>query len=391
MNLVQRVVVTLVIGIAVVAASLQIAAEFFLKPMLEREGRRLFRVPVVIERAGANVLGGSIWMKGVHIKNAVGFSEPTFLTAKTIAIDLSVLSLLTSEFVIDRIVLKDPVVTVEFNGNGEKNLDLFSRSAARRLQRWAEKRGKLIQLATRYELEKFSVRRGTLRLVDQRKPGMEKRWSSISFALARVVYPADPQEALPVAVYLSAATQGGQEGQAILIGRFNPFAEKKSFDVTLSLKDISLTDYNYFLPRFPLNFTQGTLQMKVKALCHDDQVDLHHQIKVKTPKLEAKAGFSGKAVEVFNLPPETVANFFNEFWPESEPFALDFDVVGNLKDPGFDIRSEIKKYITQTVHARVTQKMNELVASTKQIADEALRSDEGDRPVLTGSNAAGLR
>lgn len=371
-QLVLAVVLTVVVSLIV----LQVASSFFLTPFLEREGRRLFGVPVHMDGAGANIFTGVIWMKRVQVKNAPGFAEPHVLFARTIAVDMSLLSLLTSEFVIERILLKDPVITFEVNQQGELNVSPFVQRVAIRLEQWVRERRKFVQLVTRYELEKISIRRGTVQLIDDRQEERDWTWGSITFSLTRVVYPHDPQEALPVAVYLNATVHGREEGQMLVIGRFNPFGEKTSFDITASMKDIVLPEYNYFLPEFPLNFTDGLLQVKIKALCHDDQIDLDHELRVSQLALAVKPvgpdqGFgAGKAQPLaFGLPPETVVHYFNQLWPKEQPFEFNFKVTGDLSHPGFSMVSAIKQEIQQAIYDRITKKMNELVASTKQIAE----------------------
>lgn len=376
MKLFYRLFFVLALGVVILLVVLQVASGFFLKPLLEREGRRIFRVPVHIERAGANIAFGSIWMKGVRIKNAPGFSEPDMLFARTIAIDLNMLSLLTSEFVIDRVLLKDPVITVEVNVRGEWNMTQFAGNAIYRFEKMIRKKRKFVHMVKRYELEKFAVRHGLVQFIDARQSERDWTWGSITFSLARLVFPADPEEALPVAVYLNATAQGESEGQMLLIGRLNPFAEKKSYDVTGSAKNILLGEYNYFFPRFPLAFTGGALQVKMKALCHDNQVDFASHVRIDRLRLAMKKGFLTGSPKAFGLPAETVANYFNELWPEDEPFEFSFRVTGDLDDPGFDIVSQLEKEIHRAVSEPVNKKMNDIVEATKEIARDALLKSE---------------
>ena len=206
------------------------------------------------------------------------------------------------------------MLTVEVNEKGELNVPHFVESFTHRFRKFALRKKKIIQFITHYELEKLAIRRGTLQWVDQRTDERDWTWGSITFSLARIVYPEDPQEALPTGVYLNATVQGELEGQILVIGRFNPFAQKKSFDVTGSAKNILLSEYNYFFPSFPLAFRSGRLQLRAKALCHDNQVDLYHLVTIDNLRFAPKTPASQGQSEAFGLPPETVANFFNQMW-----------------------------------------------------------------------------
>ena len=236
-------------------------------------------------------------------------------------------------------MLKDPIITLEINERGESNFVQFKDHAVYRFQKFMRKKRKFIHWIVRYELEKFSIRRGTIQYIDARQAERDWAVGSVSFSLARVVYPPDPFEALPAAIYGSAVVQGAEEGKLVFIGRFNPFSKKKSFNVTGSAKGIVLSEYNYFVHNFPLNFAEGTVDFKVKALCHEDQVDIRNTIKVQ------HLGFSLKEVDAverplaFGLPPELVVTYFDELWPQDEPLEFSFDVVGNLRDPNFSMQA----------------------------------------------------
>jgi uncharacterized protein involved in outer membrane biogenesis len=360
------------ISILLILLSLQGASYFFLKPILERRAREILQVPVRIGEAGANVFDGSVYMKQVRVKNPESFSEPDMFAARTVAFNFNVLSLLTNEIVIDRILFKDPVITIEINEDGDVNYSRIEKEAVEWMSKMVRKKRKLIQWITHYELEKFSIRRGTVQLVDRRQEERDWHWGSISFSLARLVYPPDPNEALPAAIYLNAKAQGETEGQIFLIGRFHPFVEEKSFDLTGSLKDIVLSEYNHFFSSFPLEFNTGILEAKIKALCHDNQVDIRQHIRMTDLHLSSKKIGVGEEGRAFGIPSEMVASTFNDLWNQDEPFELEFQVVGDLSDPNFDFMSETTNAFSEAVYQPVQKKMNEMLEITRKAADKAL-------------------
>ena len=360
MSLLRRIVYILIGSAILFLIAAQIAASVLLKPLLEREGSRIFHVPVSVGKAGANILGGYFWMKGVRIKNASGFKEPDFLSARTISVRLNLLSLLTNEFVIEQILLKDPQFTFEVHQEGSLNASQFADEMLQRFKKFVGRKPKFIHLISKYTLEKFAVRNGALQLIDARKPESNWTFRAISFSLARLVYPPDPEEALPVAIYLNATVPSTQEGKIFLLGRLNPFALKKSFDITGSGKGLILSQYGDFLPEFPLRFTGGILQFKVKALCHENQVDIYHQVHVDNLKFESKEIIQKKSPLVFGLPQKTVVRFFNDLQPSSAPFEFDFRVAGDLDDSKFNVFSSIEEKIRDIVYERVTAQMESI-------------------------------
>ena len=355
----------LLIGFVVLIITLivaQVASTFLLRPILEREIRQIFKVPVRVESAGANLFRASFWMKGVSIKNAPGFSEPYALSARTISIDLSVLSFLTSKFVVTRILLKDPQFLYEINPNGQSNFTFFADRAIEHFNRFQLKQPRLIHLITNYTLEKFAVRNGDFQLVDHSEP--KRKWSlrSISFSLARIVHPSDPEDILPTAIYMNATVPGKQEGQVLVLGRMNPFVSKKSFDITASARNLLFTHYSGLVPDFPLNFKEGTLQLKTKAIGHENQVEIHHQVKIEKLKFTLKPD-QKKPATILGLPSTTIAHFFNQ-QPDQKPFEFDIHIDGNLEDPNFNIWKETERKLREVITERVASEVEDIETKT---------------------------
>ena len=351
----------------------QITVGALVKPAFERQLRYIFRTPVSIHDAGVNLLAGSIWIKDVHIKNTTGFKAHDFLTVKRVSIRVGFLSLLTSEFAVSQIRLEEPVFYLEVNKKGQSNADYFNEQAVRWGEKFMRKTRKILRLITSYRLEKLIIRNGKVFMTDERDPDRKRNYFVDSFSLARVMYPPDPEEALPVALYLNATVQDAQEGKMLVIGRLNPFAEKKSFDLTASLKDFALSDYGPLIPNSPLGFSNGTLQLKAKAVCHDNQLEMDHQVRVERLQLSPpKTSKQSKKSLVFGLQPKTVAQFFNELRPASEPFEFAFRVTGDLGNPDFDVLDEVRSQIDKEIEARITEQMKAFSDKTEKAAEKAL-------------------
>lgn len=367
MTLLKRILLFTFIGFIIALFVVQIASVFLLRPILEKEIRKIFKVPVYINSAGANLFRASFWMKGVSLKNAPGFDEPYALSARTISIDLSLLSFLTSQFVVTRILLKDPQFLFEINPKDESNFRYFADRALEHFNKFQGKKPKLIHLITNYTLEKFAVKNGDFKLIDHSTP--ERKWmlKSISFSLARVVHPSDPEEIMPTAIYMNATMPGKEEGQILVLGRLNPFALKKSFDITASIRNLIFNQYSGLIPDFPLNFREGTLHLKIKAVCHDNQVDIHDEVKIEKLKFSLKEADQKKAPSIFGLPPGTLAHFFNKVHPDQKPFEFDIRISGNLEDPKFNVWKETEQKLQEVISERVTKEIKALESQTTSL------------------------
>lgn len=353
------------IGIIVLAAYIaaQVAVGILIKPALERQLRYIFRSPVSIREAGANLLPGSVWMKDVRVRNAPGFKNRDFLAVKHASVHINFLSLLTSEFVASRIRMEEPVFYFEVAKNGQSNADYFSAQMTHWGEKFVRKTRKILRLITNYRVEKFSIRHGRTFLTDERDAGEKRTYYIDSFSLGRVMYPPDPEEALPTALYLNATIQGVQEGQVLVIGRLNPFVTKKSFDLTVSIKNFMLSE-SQLIPNFPLRFSSGTLQLKAKAVCHENQLQMDHQVRVERIQLAAaNLPKQAKKTLVFGLQPKTAAQLFNELKAASEPFEFTFQVKGDIGDPKFNVFDEVRSQIAKEVQNRIGEQINSLTAA----------------------------
>ena len=363
----RKILIVFVIGFVALLVAAQIASYFFLKPILEREGRHLLRVPVYIEKAGLNFFGGSLWMKGVRVKNSPGFQERDILSARTVAIDLNLLSLLTHEFTVRRILFKDPQLALEINEQGEFNGAAFFNRILTQSRKWVQGERRFVQLVTHYILEKFAVRNGAVQFVDRRNADRNLSVRFISFSLARVVYPPDPEEALPTAVYLNATVSGDSEGKILVLGRINPFASEKSFDITGSVKGLSFAQYQAFMSSSPLPITEGTLQLKIKALCHDNQVDIHHQVRLERLRFSPGELPEAQVPLVFGMKPEAIVRFFNERGAPANAFEFDFRVLGDLDDPNFNLLSVANENLQRAIHEQLTVQMKAVEEKAAQV------------------------
>lgn len=360
MNRHKWIAVVLVFLIAAGVAS-HFAFQFVLTPLLVKEMGKMFRVPVSIDSSGVNLLRGSLWMKNVRIRNPRGFSSPNFLTARQLYIDVSMMALLANRLVISQIRLDDPVVYFNQNEKGEWNAIELQKNVVDRFNKIIKKKRKFFSWLARYEIGKFAIRNGGIHSMSQRIPDEKWTFQPVTFSLARVIYPPDPEEALPAAIYTNAVIRGSRTGQMILLGRFNPFVSAKSFDMSGSFKDIVLSEYDIFFPAFPLEFVDGTLALKYKAVCHEGLLEMNIQASVRQLKFQTRPGNrSGAKMLAFGLPAEAVASFFNDLRPDASGFDFVFQVNGDLGNPHFNLFQEVMEKLQIEIQSRVEEKMKEI-------------------------------
>ena len=336
---------------------LQVSSNFLLAPLLRKEGHALFRTPVYIEKAGANLLKGSFWMKGVKVKNREKFGETDFFSAKRLSVDINLLSLLTNQFVVGQIRLEDPVIHLVQNETGGMNIVEIINDIGGKFKKLARSNLKYLSWISLYEVEKFSIKSGSISFVNQTVPDQKFLLSPLSLSLERLAYPHDPEETLPSTVYLNTILREKFSGQMLVAGRMDPFTVKKNFDVTASFKDIVLDRTDLFFSQFPMNFEDGLLELKMKAFCQEDILDLNFDGFIHRLKFNAKLAPEGDAGLVFGIPAHKMMNFFNQLIPGKDRLDIQFQVKGDLNDPNFDIGREVRQKFEQTVRTQIENKM----------------------------------
>lgn len=377
MGIFKRLLLIIAVWAVLVLIAIQVASNFLLAPILEREGTQILQVPVRVERAWIDVFSASVWLKNVRVGNLKGFRDKDFFYAERFSVDLDFINLLANEFVVHRIRLEQPVIHFENDTKGDLNAILMLEQVRKQLKVLFPTKIRLVNWITRYELKKFSIRNGIIKLRDQRYPEQVQSLDVSSFSMARIVFPPDPEEALPTAVYLNGVIPGLKSGKILALGRINLFSDKKSFDITGSLKDAPVTDYDYFFGPSLLHFSEGIFQLKTKALCHEGQMDIFNQVVIENPKLaEVKISKTSKdkPKSAFGLPKNLVASFFKDF--EGKPFDFDFRVSGDLKDPKFNLTREIQKSVQRGIYDRISKRLEERAASMPGDENARQRAEE---------------
>lgn len=335
--------------------------QFILTPLLVKEMGRAFQVPVSIESSGINLIRGSLWMKNIRIRNPRGFASPDFLTARQLYIDISTLGLIANRLLVNQIRLDDPMIFFEENTKKEWNVIRLEQNVSDSLEKFLKRRGKFFSWFARYEIGKFAIRNGGIHSMSQLMRSEKWTFQPVSFSLARIIYPSDPEEALPAAIYINALIRGARTGQLLLLGRFHPFAPKKSFDLTGSFKDIVLSEYDIFFPAFPLDFIDGTLTLKYKAICHENLLEMNFQASVRQLKFQTRpVSNGGTKILAFGIPAEAITSFFNGLRPGTNGFDFNFQVNGDLENPDFDVFREVTEKLQIEIQSRMEEKMREV-------------------------------
>jgi hypothetical protein len=157
---------------------------------------------------------------------------------------------------------------------------------------------------------------------------------------------------------------GDSVGKILILGRTNPFANKKSFDVTGSIKNLSFSQYQSFMSESALPISEGALQFKVKALCHENQADIDYQVRLDGLRFSTELP-PNQAPLIFGLEPASIVNFFNRQTQQS--FEFGFRVLGDLGDPAFNIFSETAQKMEEALRNQISERMKTVEAKAAEI------------------------
>lgn len=111
-----KIVIVLLVLVAAGVVGVALFANQAVKAAVESAGSKELHVPVLVGKANASLLAGSVDLRSITVKNPEGYSGPALLTLTDVGIEAETGSLLSDQIVIDSMTLDGMEVFVEQNG-----------------------------------------------------------------------------------------------------------------------------------------------------------------------------------------------------------------------------------------------------------------------------------
>ncbi|MEN6337605.1 MAG: hypothetical protein ABFE01_25410 [Phycisphaerales bacterium] len=124
-RLIVTVIVVLVILAVVGVVGVAVFANRAVKTAVESAGTKTLNVPVQVDKASVSILGGSLDLQSLTVKNPQGYSGPALLTLKAVDVKADTGSLFGDEIVIKSMTLGSMEVFVEQKGLNNNLYDVI--------------------------------------------------------------------------------------------------------------------------------------------------------------------------------------------------------------------------------------------------------------------------
>lgn len=312
----RRLVVLLILIAAVVLAVEYAAAPTARRILVEKIKRDTGLTPQV-SSVGLSLWRGAATAYDVVLPNFPPFREPTLLQARTITVNLALLPLLSKKVVVQKITLKEAVLTVERNRRGKTNLQAF-------LKRIEANRGP----ATRSPIivDKLVWADSTFRFIDHTagSPPARLVLEEVQF-LARDIDSTRTDDPLPSRFSAQAAIATPRRGRLSMKGRANLFHPLANFDLNLTLESLDLPALQRLYPASPVVFRDGLAYLSTSATCRNYRLNAQNRLVLHRLDFWPR----GQDLRVAGLPLQTVVAFLER----GESIELEFLVTGDVRNP----------------------------------------------------------
>jgi hypothetical protein len=115
-KLIVTVIVILVVLVVAGVVGVAVFADGMVKKAVESSGSETLKVPVAVGKAHASILGGSVGLQNLAVKNPQGYTGPNLLTLKAVDVKAETGTLLSNEIVMKSMRLDGMEVFVEQKG-----------------------------------------------------------------------------------------------------------------------------------------------------------------------------------------------------------------------------------------------------------------------------------
>ncbi len=129
----NKIISTIVIIVIFILVAVNIFISFYAPGIIRRSvlpaAKQSLGVDVAIDEVSVNALAGFVRLSGAQISNPPGFQEPSVLSLDSFELDIGVSSLFKGVVQVSKAQVKDLVITVERNADGDINTLIIGNNA----------------------------------------------------------------------------------------------------------------------------------------------------------------------------------------------------------------------------------------------------------------------
>ncbi len=355
------------------------------KPQVEVQASKILGTEVKIAVLSVRLWPGNASVYGFKIKNPAGFSDDYLLDLGSAGVSLDVPGLIKQftaggkepkTVVIDHVKVKGLKFLFERLNQSSKpvsNVDkLVENMNANQPAKDAEpaapeqpaKKEETKPLDIHIELKQFSFKDGRVTVKDATVgKGFEYVVNDINIDFQNIFFPAKPASELVETIDFSAELGKQNPGTVSFKGRSN-FMAGPNLDSELSVKDVSLADFNAFVADQAFEMKAGSFDLQSTIKILDNQLVSQHQLKLNSLALGAKSD----GTKLIDLPLQTLIAALSRLPSVDVPF----EVSGDLKNPQFKLTQAIRAAVSGAIQKVLAGGLGDLKGLADNLQGQAL-------------------
>jgi hypothetical protein len=383
----KRIIIRLIWAGVILVVLVRIALPFVVQSVLQRSLSRMLETTVQIKDVDLSLLRGAVWIQGLRIRGPEGFQTHEPIELKELGVNVKVWSLLGKTLTIQRVAVKNPLLVLERNSQGDigvvRLIEQMSKEEAPPPKPTPSR-------APAIRIKSITVKNGKIVFVDHQADDQPLA-TAISELNARVrnLRPATPESQMPTTYKLTARLLDKPDARLNIEGKGDFLSNTLSMDTQLVLERLALVHFAPYYAGSPLEIRNGFVSAETHAVCQHNILNMPIQITFSEMDVGVRTRMAMR--KVFGLPARLVVAFFTS--PEGT-VPITAHVSGNVRDPQFNLEQTIARAVSQAMQNKILQlrDVDKLDVDTGiEILESALESGKETLKAAPGELKKGTR
>ena len=322
MRKLRRVILWIVGVLVVLVLALQMLGGYLAKSFLESGLSQQLSTEVRIGSVQVSLWRNRASVNKVKIANWEGFKKENFVEIPRIDMEVNFLSLLGKEVVIKRILLEKPKLIIEKMEDGKSNISRLKEALMTSRQEVSPVRP--------LEIKRLEIADGRLSILFHydKYSTQSIPFDKIQMFLEDLQFPM--QEGRASTLYFRSLVGEDERGTLKVKGKITLPHPKLSFDLDLRLKDLDLSQFNYYWYQGqPVKIRKGMVSLRSDAQCRENILEVKNTLSLREVSVpwEKLGGMLGMKEKVWKM--------IDTFLPFKEEVTADLDILvtGDIFNP----------------------------------------------------------
>ena len=344
----KRIITRLIWAGVILLVLMRIALPFVVRSVLQRSLSRMLGTTVQIKDVDLSLLRGAVWIQGLRIQGPEGFQTHEPIQLKELGVNVKIWSLLGKTLTIQRVAVKNPLLVLERNTEGEIGL---VRLIEQMSKEQAPPPKPTPSRAPAIRINSITVKNGKIVFMDHQADDQPLATAIYELnARMRNLRPATPESQMPTTYKLTGRLLDKPGAKLNIEGKGDFLSNTLSMDAQLVLERLALVHFAPYYAGSPLEIRNGFVSAETHAVCQHNVLNMPIQITFSEMDVVVRTRMAMR--KVFGLPARLVLAFFTS--PEGS-VPITAHVSGNVRDPQFNLEQTISRAVSKAMQNKILE------------------------------------